>query len=141
MRGVGDQIQVAARDHLVRSPAAPFERHGLAAVAVQDERGNRHLGHDLQPVRVEIAWTAVRHDGYLKSLYDRHVARNGGYRPAARARRSLPLPAIRVIVWHVLTTGKPYDDLGSGYFDRRTDSHPEAQRLIARLEALGRTSP
>jgi transposase len=43
-----------------------------------------------------------------------------------------------VIIWHVLTTGKPYDDLGADYFDRRTDPEREAARLIARLEALGK---
>ena len=46
--------------------------------------------------------------------------------------------AILVIIWHVLATGTPYDDLGADYFDRRTDPDREAQRLIARLEALGR---
>lgn len=39
---------------------------------------------------------------------------------------------------HVLATGKPYDDLGADYFERRTDPDREARRLIARLEALGK---
>jgi transposase len=100
----------------------------------------RHGNIYLQPVLVEIAWAAVRHEGYLKSLYHRHVMRNGGYRSAtARAKAIFTVAhAILVIIWHVLTTGKPYDDLGSGYFDRRADPDREAQRLIARLEALGK---
>jgi transposase len=39
-------------------------------------KGNQHL----QPVLVEAAWAAVRHPGYLKSLYHRHVMKWGGYR-------------------------------------------------------------
>ena len=45
--------------------------------------------------------------------------------------------AILVIIWHVLATGKPYDDLGADYFTRRLDPDRETRRLIARLEALG----
>ena len=45
--------------------------------------------------------------------------------------------AILVIIWHVLATGKPYDDLGADYFTRRLDPERETRRLIARLEALG----
>jgi len=40
----------------------------------------RHGNPHLQPVLVETAWTAVRHDGYLKSLYHRHVMKWGGDR-------------------------------------------------------------
>jgi hypothetical protein len=43
-----------------------------------------------------------------------------------------------VIIWHILATGRPYDDLGQDYFDRRADPEREARRLIARLEALGK---
>ena len=39
-------------------------------------KGNEHL----QPLLVECAWSAARHDGYLKSLYHRHVMKWGGYR-------------------------------------------------------------
>jgi transposase len=100
----------------------------------------RHGNTHLQPVLVEIAWAAIRHDGYLKSLYRRHVTRNGGYRSKTARNKAIitVAHAIIVIIWHVLTTGKPYDDLGADYFDRRTDPDREAQRLIARLEALGK---
>ena len=45
--------------------------------------------------------------------------------------------AILVIIWHVLATGKPYDELGEDYFTRRAD--PETRRLVQKLEALGHT--
>jgi transposase len=89
---------------------------------------------------VEIAWAAVRHDGCLKSLYHRHVTRNGGYRSATAKGKAIVTiaHAVLVIIWHIPATGRPYDDLGQDYFNRRPDPEPEARRLIARLEALGK---
>ena len=40
----------------------------------------RHGNEHLQSLLVECAWAAVRHEGYLKSLYHRHVMKWGGYR-------------------------------------------------------------
>ena len=37
----------------------------------------RHGNEHLQSPLVECAWAAVRHDGYLKSLYHRHVMKRG----------------------------------------------------------------
>lgn len=45
----------------------------------------RHGNTHLQPVLVECAWAAVRHDGYLQSLYRRHVMGNCGYRSRDKA--------------------------------------------------------
>ena len=98
-------------------------------------KGNQHL----QPVLVECAWAAVRHEGYLKSLYHRHVMKWGGYRSSVAKTKAIIVVAhaILVIIWHVLATGKPYDELGSDYFTRRLDPERETRRLVARLEALG----
>ena len=97
--------------------------------------GNQHL----QPVVVECAWSAVRHDGYLKALYHRHVMKWGGYRTPAAKNKAIMVVAHALIVtfWHVLATGKPYADLGTDYFTRQQDPDREARRLIARLQALG----
>jgi transposase len=101
----------------------------------------RHGNAHLQPVLVESAWAAVRHDGYLKSLYHRHVMKWGGYRSQLAKKKAIVVVAhaILLIVWHVLATGKPYDELGADYFTRRLDPERETRRLIARLEALGHT--
>ena len=40
------------------------------------------------------------------------------------------------IVYAVLTAGRPFDDLGVTYFDRRDAEHVR-RRLTRRLEALG----
>ena len=47
--------------------------------------------------------------------------------------------ALIVIIWHVLATGRPYEELGAGYFTSRLDPERETRRLIAKLEALGHT--
>lgn len=100
----------------------------------------RHGNPCLQPLLAEVAWSAVRHEGYLKSLCHRHVMRNGGYRSSSAKNKAIVTVAhaILVIIWNVLTTGKPYDDLGADYFDGRADPERETRRLVARLEALGR---
>jgi len=110
-----------------------------------ESAGKRHCGKrrhgnlHLQPVLVETAWAAVRHEGYLKALYHRHVMKWGGYRsPTARKKAIIVTAhAILVIIWHVLATGRPYDELGAGFFTRRLDPDRETRGLIAILEALG----
>jgi transposase len=98
-------------------------------------KGNPHL----QSILVECAWSAVRHDGYLKSLYHRHVMKWGGYRSQTAKQKAIIVVAhaLIVIIWHILATGKPYEELGADYFTRRLDPERETRRLIARLEALG----
>ena len=98
-------------------------------------RGNPHL----QSLLVECAWSAVRHDGYLKSLYHRHVMKWGGYRSSTAKKKAVIVVAhaLIVIIWHILATAKPYHDLGASYFTTRLDPERETRRLIAKLEALG----
>jgi transposase len=98
-------------------------------------KGNPHL----QSILVECAWSAVRHDGYLKSLYHRHVMKWGGYRSQLAKNKAIIVVAhaLIVIIWHILATGKPYEELGADYFTRRLDPERETRRLIARLQALG----
>jgi hypothetical protein len=45
--------------------------------------------------------------------------------------------ALIVIIWHILATGKPYHELGAGYFTTRLDPERETRHLITKLEALG----
>jgi hypothetical protein len=55
-------------------------------------------------VLVECAWAAVRHDGYLKALYHRHVMKWGGYRsPLAKNK------AIIVVAHALLANGSSLD--------------------------------
>ena len=90
---------------------------------------------------MECAWSAARHDGYLKSLYHRHVMKWGGYRSQIAKKKAIVVVAhaLVVIIWHILATGKPYHELGADYFTARLDPERETRRLIAKLEALGHT--
>jgi transposase len=98
-------------------------------------KGNQHL----QPLLVECAWSAVRTNGRLKARYHRLVLRFGGYRnPAAKKRAIVAIAhTLIVIIWHLLAAGTTYSDLGPDFYATRSDPAKEAQRLIARLEALG----
>src|SRR5262249_35042644 len=62
-------------------------------------KGNPHL----QSILVECAWAAVRHDGYLKSLYHRHVMKWGGYRSSLAKKKAIVVVAhaLVVIIWHI----------------------------------------
>jgi transposase len=57
-------------------------------------QGNEHL----QSLLVECAWAAGRHDGYLKSLYHRHVMKWGGYRSATTKKKAIVVVAHAMIV-------------------------------------------
>jgi transposase len=109
--------------------SAGKRRHG------KRRHGNQHL----QPVLVEAAWAGVRHPGYLRSLYHRHVMKWGGYHsPTAKKKAIIVVAhAMLVISWHVLASGAPCHELGADFFTRRLDPDRETRRLVAKLEALG----
>jgi transposase len=101
----------------------------------------RHGNEHLQSLLVECAWSAVRHDGYLKSLYRRHVMKFGGFRSQIAKKKAIIVVAhaLIVIIWNILATGRPYEELGADYFTSRLNPERETRRLIAKLEALGHT--
>ena len=109
--------------------SADKRKHG------KPRKGSQHL----QPLMVECAWSAVRTSGRLRARYPRLVLRFGGYRNPAVKKRAIVAIAhtLAVIIWHVLTAGTTYTDLGPDFYTRRADPAKEAQRLITRLEALG----
>jgi hypothetical protein len=65
----------------------------------------------------------------------------GGYRsPTAKKKAIIVVAhALIVIIWHVLATGRPCDELGEDYFTTRLDPERGTRRLIAKPEALGHT--
>lgn len=82
---------------------------------------------------------AVRTDGYLREYYRRQVRKFGGFRSPAANKKAIIAVAHKliVIIWHVLATGRPYQDLGADYFTTRMDPDKERRRLVAKLEAQG----
>jgi transposase len=88
----------------------------------------------LRACLVQAAHAAARPKGtYLAAQYRRLAARRGRAKAAVAVAHS-----ILIIVYHVLTEGTVYGDLGANYFDER-DRQAVERRLVHRLEGLGYT--
>jgi len=82
----------------------------------------------------ESAMAAIRcKDTYLAAQYQRLRPRCGHRKALGAVKHSMICA-----VWHMLSTGELYDDLGSNYFRQRNPERA-TKRLIAQLEALGHT--
>jgi transposase len=80
----------------------------------------------------EAALAATRSNGtYLAAQYQRLRPRRGHKKALGAVKHS-----IIVAVWHMLTSGELYNDLGGDYFARR-DPIKTTQRLVTQLERLG----
>ncbi len=86
----------------------------------------------LRALLVQAAHAAARKKGtYLSAQYRRLAARRGKSRAAVAVGHS-----ILVIIYHMLSDGTTYHDLGPDYFDER-DRQAVERRLVHRLEGLG----
>lgn len=93
--------------------------------------GSRHLRHAL----IEAARAAARTKGtFLSARYGRIARRRGPNKAAVAIAHS-----ILVSVWHMLTTGEIYQELGADFYDKKKDPAREVRRHIAELEAAGYT--
>jgi len=92
----------------------------------------RKGNHYLKRICVQIAWAASRKkDSFVRMRFLRLQGRIGRNKAIVALARQ-----ILVLVFHVLSTDRPYEDLGSNFYDRR-DSERAAKRLTRRLAALG----
>ena len=88
----------------------------------------------LRACLIQAAHAAARTKStYLAAQYRRLAARRGRAKAAVAVAHS-----ILIIVYHVLTEGTDYRDLGGNYFDER-DRQGVERRLVHRLEGLGYT--
>jgi transposase len=71
-------------------------------------------------------------DSYSAALFRRVAVRRGGKRAQAAVAHSL-----LVTIWHILSTGTGYRDLGGDYFLLRDDPEHRRRRAVAQLERLG----
>lgn len=91
-------------------------------------KGDRWLGEVLN----QCAWSAARtRDTYLAAQFWRLARRIGKKKAAVAVGHS-----ILVIVWHLLTNGCTYEDLGGDYFVTR-DAERTRQRAVSQLQGLG----
>ncbi len=82
----------------------------------------------------EAAMSSVRtKDVYLAAQYARLRPRRGHKKALGAVKHS-----IICAVWHMLSTGELYNDLGGDYF-RKRDPERTIKRLVTQLEALGHT--
>jgi transposase len=80
----------------------------------------------------EAAMATIRtKDSYLAAQYARLRPRRGHKKALGAIKHSLI-----TVIWHMLTTGELYTDLGGDYF-RKRDPERLTKRLIAQLESLG----
>jgi len=93
--------------------------------------GNRWLRRAL----IEAARAAARTKGSYFGAQYRQIARRRGPNKAAVA----VAHSLLDVVWHLLTTGEHFVDLGDDYFERRRDPQRQALRLVSQLEELGYT--
>jgi transposase len=80
----------------------------------------------------EAALAAIRvKDGYLAAQYRRLKPRCGHKKALGAVKHSMICA-----IWHMLSTGETYRDLGGDYYTHR-DPERQTRRLIAQLERLG----
>jgi transposase len=82
---------------------------------------------------IEAARAAARSKGTYSSAQYARIARRRGPNKAAVALSNSMLN----VVWHLLTNGELYQDLGADYFEKHNDPEAQVKRLAERIEALG----
>src|SRR6266436_6824111 len=91
-------------------------------------KGNPYLKTALYTAAVSASRTS---NTYLADKYHRIKARRGPGRAAGAVAHKIAIAA-----FHILTTHKPYHDLGGDYLDKRTQRRTK-QRLVGRLQRMG----
>jgi transposase len=93
----------------------------------------RHGNTWLQRHLAVAAMAAARDkDSYFAAQYAQLVRRRG----KAKARKAVG-HSLLVAIWHMLTTGELYNELGHDWFEKRNNPERRARRHLAELGALG----
>ena len=87
---------------------------------------------------VQAAWSAVRTEGRLRARYHKLVRRFGGPKNPAAVKKAILAIAhtLLKIAYQVLSSGKPYQDLGADYYARRESPDQRRAYLLRQLEKL-----
>lgn len=87
----------------------------------------------LRRALIEAARAAARTKGsYFGAQYRQIAKRRGPNKAAVAVAHSLS-----DLIWHMLSTGECFHDVGDDYFQRRRDPERDARRLVSQLEKLG----
>lgn len=90
-------------------------------------KGNKALTTAL----LEAAWAASKTRTFLGSKFWSMVGRKGKKKAATAIAHK-----ILVIAYHILETGKPYNELGADFFEKRRSISTE-ELMVLRLTKLG----
>jgi len=95
-------------------------------------------GAYIKPLLVQAAWAAVRVPGRLQARFRRLVRKFGGARNKGAQKRAIVAIAhtLLKIAYQVLKTGRPYHDLGAGFYDSRESPPARQDYLIRQLQKL-----
>lgn len=95
-------------------------------------------GTYIKPLLVQAAWAAVRVPGRLQAKFHRLVRNFGGARNKGAVKRAITAiaHALLKIAYHVLKTGKPYQDLGAGFYASRETPQARQDYLVRQLQKL-----
>ena len=127
-----DMTQFPSADHLASWGGQCPGNHQSAGKrrSGKSRKGSKWLNQALK----EAAMAALRtNDSYLQALYRRKKSQLGHARALGAVKHS-----ILCAIWHMLSTGELYRDLGGDYYQRR-DPERQTRRLVAQLERLGHT--
>jgi transposase len=127
-----DMTQFPSADHLASWGGQCPGNHQSAGKrrSGKSRKGSKWLNQALK----EAAMAALRtNDSYLQALYRRKKSQLGHARALGAVKHSM-----LCAIWHMLTTGELYNDLGGDYYARR-DPERQTRRLVAQLERLGHT--
>lgn len=128
-----DMGRFPTADHLASwAGLAPGSRESAGKKRPAGTRpGDRHLRVAL----VEAAKSASRSNGTFLGARYRRVARRRGPNKATIA----VAHTILCTIWHLLSTGEPYNDLGADYYEQRRDPARKVPSALADLQAAGYT--
>ena len=127
----GDMSRFPSPAHLASWAGVAPGNHESAGKRrrVGTTNGNRWLRRTL----IESARAAARtKTSYFGAQYRQIAARRGLNKAAVAVAHSLT-----DVIWHLLTTGEIFQDLGVDYYQQRRDPERETQRLVRKLEGLG----
>jgi transposase len=95
-------------------------------------------GNYIKPLLVQAAWAAIRVPGRLQAKFHRLVRKFGGPKSKGAQKRAIIAIAhtLLKIAYQVLKTGKPYQDLGAGFYAARESAQAKQDYLLRQLQKL-----